>query len=85
MDTAHDYDVSLPTTEFGSKVMEATQRNRTAGRTLAVWSTLLTAQGKRDEAIALLKSLMQDAEATQALRARVAQLMVALGADPGAA
>lgn len=41
--------------------------------------------GKRDEALALFRSLMQDAEATQALRARVAQLMVALGADPGAA
>lgn len=40
--------------------------------------------GKRDEAIALMRQILQDAEATQALRARVGQLMVALGADPAA-
>ncbi len=46
---------------------------------------VLVAAGKRDEAIALLRQLLQDADATQALRARVGQLMVALGADPAAA
>jgi hypothetical protein len=45
----------------------------------------MVAAGRRDEAVTLLRQLLQDAEATQALRARVAQLMVALGADPEAA
>jgi hypothetical protein len=51
-DYAHAYDASLPTTEFLSKGMDTVQPHRTASRVLAAWSTLLTAQGKRDEAIA---------------------------------
>lgn len=51
-DYAHAFDVSIPTTEFLSKAMEAIQQHRTASRVLSAWSALLTAQGERDEAIA---------------------------------
>lgn len=48
----HAYDVSLPSTEFLARFMETIQEKRAANRVLAAWSTLLTAQGRRDEAIA---------------------------------
>ena len=52
-DYAHAYDVSLPTTEFLSKLMDVIPKHRTAARVLAAWSMLLTSQEKRDEAIAV--------------------------------
>lgn len=40
---------------------------------------LMIEEGRKDEAIALLQALMQDQEAPQTLRARVGQVIVALG------
>lgn len=51
-DYQHAYDVSLPTTEFMSQGIKTIQEKRNANRVLAAWSTLLTAQARRDEAIA---------------------------------
>ena len=44
----------------------------------------LVAAGKRDEALAMLGALAEDAQATQALRQRVSQMIVALGGKPAA-
>ena len=46
---------------------------------------LLIEEGKPDEAIAALSALMQDQEASGALRARLGQVIVALGGTPPAA
>ncbi|WP_430464277.1 hypothetical protein [Tabrizicola sp.] len=42
---------------------------------------LMIEEGKTDEAIAALTALMQDQEATQALRARAGQIITALGGE----
>ncbi|MCX7890390.1 MAG: tetratricopeptide repeat protein [Rhodobacteraceae bacterium] len=41
----------------------------------------LVAAGRRDEALAMFTALAQDAQVTQALRQRVAQMIVALGGE----
>lgn len=51
-DYAHAHDFSLLTHEVVSNGLEAVQGHRAAARVLAAWSALLTAQGRRDEAIA---------------------------------
>lgn len=51
-DYQHDYDVSLPTTEFMTQALGTIHQKRSANRTLAAWSTLLTARGRCDESIA---------------------------------
>lgn len=42
----------------------------------------LVGAGKREDALAMLKTLSEDAQVTQALRQRVQQMMVALGGEP---
>ena len=56
-------------------------------RTLAeeLLAYLLIEEGKTDEAIAAMTTLMQDQETTGALRARLGQMITALGGTPPAA
>jgi hypothetical protein len=56
-------------------------------RTLAeeLLAYLLVEEGKTDEAIAAMTALMQDQEASSALRGRLGQMITALGGTPPAA
>ena len=88
--TIHPHPGPLPGRER-EWLIGAASRRRTAVaqpgkpfRTLAeeLLAYLLVEEGKTDEAIAAMTTLMQDQEASSALRARLGQMVTALGGTP---